>query len=85
MKMEYEENDILYAEEDIFSHDLNLKEIEQNKQNFTELTSIRINFEPEELNINSGINTKIINEKKTIKDLFKNHVRNIYIINRGSL
>jgi len=73
------------AEDGIFSHNLKWKEIKENKHNFNDLTSIRINFEPEELMINAGINTKLNNENKMINDLFKNHVINIFLINRGSL
>lgn len=75
MKIDDVENDFLETEEGLFSHDLNSKEIEQNKDNFTDLTSIRINFEPEDLKINTGFNAKSINNEKKIKELFKNHVK----------
>jgi len=74
MKKNYVENDFLENEEGLVSHDLNSKEIEQNKDNFTDLTSIKINFEPDEIKINTVFNTDSINNNKKIKDLFKNHV-----------
>ena len=53
MKIEDIEDDIYHTDDGIVSHDLRTEEIERNKHNFTELTSIRINFEPEEFKINT--------------------------------
>jgi hypothetical protein len=74
MKTEDAENDFMESEEGLYSHDLDTKEIEQNQDNFTDLTLIRINFEPDELKIKTGLDTKSISQEKKIKDLFKNHV-----------
>lgn len=74
MKIEDIGDDIYHTDDVIVSHDLNTEEIERNKLNFSELTSIRINFEPEEFKINTPTDSKQNNENKAIKDLFKNHV-----------
>lgn len=78
MKIENMEYDFTEAEEGAVSHDLNSEEIEKNKHNFTELTSIKFNFEPEKLKINADLNTKFFNDEKKIKDLFKDHVEYFY-------
>jgi hypothetical protein len=72
------EENIFRSENGIVSHDLNTEEIEKNKHNFIELTSIRINFEPEEFKINTATNPKQNNENKAIKNFFINHVKNIF-------
>lgn len=67
-------NDTSNNKDEISIHDLDSKEIEQNKHILKALTSIRFNFEIDELNIN----TRVINNSKDeiiqIKDLFRNHV-----------
>jgi len=73
MKSE-QENVIMKVAEEIITHDLDSDEIEQNKHIFNDLTSIKVNFEAEELKISSGNIKSFKEEDKKIKDLFKNHV-----------
>ena len=62
------------AQENIISENLDIKTVKENKQMLSELTNVRINYEPEANNFILSINSNLNNNDMKIKQLFSNHV-----------